>query len=194
MSRMKVSIDLRLDPVGYAAVQMALNNVKVGVQNRAVKDAVGKAARKVARDVKQQTRRGPTGALKAAIGVVYKSYQKRTVWVFLIGARSGVVRWDTRYAKARRHVPTYYAHLDERGRGPLSSRGPWPMRFFPTPRARHLVSAYRVRAAVGSGAVTRGYRTLLAGGMVPQINADIVAAIYRIAAQYARRGKSIYNP
>ena len=63
---MPVGISITVDPRSVAAVKAALEGVKQGVQNRVVKAALAKQARKSARVVKDTAPRS-TGAYEAAI-------------------------------------------------------------------------------------------------------------------------------
>lgn len=202
---MALQLRFTLDLNSSAAVKAALDGVKRGVQNKVIKAAVQKQARAAAKVAKEHTPRGASGALKKSIGFIYRSYQSRTVWVFVIGSRKdGFDDWQPTVGKTgqveyRRHVPHKIAHLAEYGRQALVPTAAKILSFVSLKGNRWqkrkrkegpVVYTPRVKESRQSFFMRRGYTYLL--GKKSAIMADIVAGIYAEARKYQAKGKSIY--
>ncbi len=205
----KLTMKFHLDLSSERAVQAALDGVIEGVKNRVLKQAMGKVARQGAKYAKAKTPVGSTRFLRDSIGTRYKSYQRGLVWVYVIGPRKGMGGLGPGTpipgggVNARKYDPVRYAHLAERGRGPVTVKKAKVLAFFmlkprranatkPTRRRiSHAVFTPRVGPAKAQPFMAPAYSFLasLKSGAVQ----DILAGIQREAAKYAAKGKSIYG-
>lgn len=201
----RLTIQLHVDLTTSRAVQAAIDGVIEGVKNRVIKAAIGKAARIGAKVAKAGAPRGFTGLLKASEGTKYKSYRGGLVWMYAVGARMDGFDGMTPGPRGmRKHRPFKIAHFAESGRKAVQAK---PGRFlaFYTLKGRftkagkmvrkrkvdRLIFAEQVGPAAGFHFMQHAWNAVKA--QEPQIEADILAGIYREAAKYAARGKSIYG-
>lgn len=176
-------------------VQVALEGVKVGVQNTVLRAAIRKACGPLAKAAKQNapTRKrrakdGPTGLLKKSIGFrVVRT--KRGVIVGLVGSR----RRFMGYAGKKKRVPANYAHLVEFGHR-IAVGGKLLRIEQPGKRRRSQAN----ETIVGSSGFVPGRPFMrpawTAGKRQAQetIRNEVRLGIARIAKRYAAKGKSIY--
>lgn len=138
-SRLRTSVSI----AGGPACAAALTGVRDAVRNRVLRQAAAKQARRGVKVAKGLLAAGRTGQLKRAVGFVYRSYRRRTLWVYIVGPRNGYrvslaalppaarKRLERYLGRRRRRAlngpravamlkgaidPSYYAHLVEGGR------------------------------------------------------------------------------
>lgn len=191
-------------------VANAIKGIKAGVANRVLKSAVGKVARKAQKTAKSRIKAKRLGLLSKAIGYLYRTYKKGTVWVYVIGPRKGFrQRVDAMPQRAQKKLirllgkrkrrkltdaqvrilvaksvdPVKYAHLVEGGRKAVR------------PTRKKILSdrintyGKRARAVAPSPFMKPAADQIRASGA--EVVADVKAGIEREAAKYAKRGKTI---
>lgn len=208
----KLTAKFHLDLTSERAVQAALKGVIDGVRNRVLKQSIAKLARAGAKVAKSKAPVGSTRFLKESIGTRYRSYQRGLVWAYVIGPRKGMgglgpgVPLPGGGVGARKYNPVKYAHLAERGRGPVQVKKAKVLAFFVLKKRRanaktatrrrisHAVFTPRVGPAAGQPFMAPAYAYIGSATMRRTVIRDIELGIYREAVKYANKGKSIYKP
>ena len=192
---MAITFKIQVDLGSVRELDQMFEGVKNSVRNRILKQSMGKVARRTAKVAKERAPKGPSGTLKKSMGTRYRSYQKGLVWVYAIGPRRGFKGFAPHQPKRRYDfVPTKYAHLAERGRGPLVAKNYPKMLFYPTATATARIARYKVGPARGFRFMEKAYKMLESPSarFARFLIEDIKASIDRQAEKYASRGKSIY--
>lgn len=204
----KLTLKFSLDLTTSRRVQAAIHGVLESVKNRVLKQAIAKVARAGAKYAKSKTPVGSTRFLRDSIGTKYKSYQRGLVWVYVIGPRKGMggmgpgVPLPNGGVGARKYDPVKYAHLAERGRGPVVPKKAKMLAFFVLKNRRKNAKTM-TRRKISHAVFTKGVGPAKAqpfmkpaygflGTMRQSAIRDVLAGIQREAAKYAAKGKSIY--
>lgn len=208
----KLTMKFHLDLSTEKAVQAALKGVIDGVRNRVLKQSIAKLARAGAKVAKAEAPVGATRFLRDSVGTRYRSYQRGLVWAYVIGPRKGMGGMGPGTPLpgggmgARKYDPVKYAHLAERGRGPVQVKKAKVLAFYVLKKRRanaktktrrktsHAVFTPRVGPAAGQPFMAPAYAYIGSPAMRRMVIRDIELGIYREAAKYANRGKSIYKP
>lgn len=207
MPQFKLKIDLSADPY----IQKALNEVKTGVFNRAMRQALrklGGQSAKVSRTYLRGVAKRRTGQLDKSLGFVLKSYRRGGTVVLVFGPRRNFrLRLDMGGGYAMNVNPTKYGRLVEGGRAPVRPIHAKALRLpilsgfkrsktiLPTgaraasAKARFLFRK-SVRAAAPRPFMEPVYQSLSQSGG-PIIAAYFEHELKTIARNYARKGKSI---
>jgi hypothetical protein len=179
----KLAVRVKFDVKGDLQVAADLNGIKTGVQNRVLKDAIGKLARRTAKRAKAGLRGGRTKALKRSVGTVYRSYKKAGRFAYVVGPRTG---FKTKDQFGRTVDPAKYAHLVEGGRKEVR---PTKKRVLAV-KSANLVFGIRARAVPAAPFV--GPAADDAAAAFPGVlRNEVPEGIRREAAKYAKKGKSI---
>ena len=169
---------------GIADIAAAFKGVKEGVKNRVVKTAMRGLASRANKRAKAGVAKGPTGQLKRSIGIKYRSYRSKGIWVFLIGPRRG---YRTIGKDGRPVNPIHYAHLVERGRAAIRPIKKTVL----ANRAAGVVFGRRVAPVAARPFMSPALQDMqlaAPGHLRSQIPRLLAAEV----ARYAKRGKSIY--
>jgi hypothetical protein len=180
-----VSVRFSIDLSEIAAVQSALEGVKIGVQNRVIKAALRKIASQGLKAAKSNLRVKRTGQLRRSLGLRPRTYQRGAVNLIVIGARR---KFRIEGPDGKWVDPTKYAHLVEGGR---KANTPTRKRRMAFAVGGNLVFAKRVRAYGGDPFLAPAI-PVLKQAADSQFVTDVEAGIAREAAKYAAKGKSIY--
>lgn len=189
---------------GSLRAAMALNNVKKGVKNRVMHQALMKVGSLVSKRAKAYVVPRRTGLLKRAIGVVARKYKGGERRAVVVGARRQFTGMVMSGGFHRKIKASRYTHLVEKGRKRVVAKGRRPLAIPITagtkkvPRhniyiARRvsIVRAWSARAVAPEPHIAPAWRYTRTAGRRIVIN-SMIAGIKREAAKAAARGKSIY--
>lgn len=208
MAKLRVTVGL----AGQEGVAAAFEGVKQGVKNKVLKSACRKQAGKATKVAKGMLSRKRTGRLAKAIGYLYRTYKRGTVWLYVVGPKKGfrvrvsdltaagqkqalnrLGRAKGRRAKltpmqAQKFLDSYvdpvkYAHLVEGGRKAVR-----PVKK-KTMSGRGVVYGKRAAAVRPRPFMDPAARTVAAGAA--EMAGDVLAGLDAEARKYAAKGKTI---
>lgn len=166
------------------AVQEALKDLKRGVANRVLKEALAKVARRATRTAKGRLTKSRTGQLGKSLGVKYKAGKGGKAFSFVVAPRKGF-KAVSGAGPDRRVDPRQYAHLVEKGRKEVRPVEKKAM------AADGVLYGRRAKRVEPTPFVGPAFDELKATAPA-FLKTEIPAGIQRIADKYKAKGKTVY--